>query len=241
MTIYLQGDIHGSREAIDNCLNQIKNPTKEDYIIICGDVGLEYGSQIMNQTKKAMKKFPGKWIVMRGNHDNRYWRDHILHHGWSMTKDGQFLFQHKYPNILYVQDEGQIGTINGYKFLFIPGAYSVDKDYRLKYDLPYEYEEQLTETEIKYLKNLAQHNQVDFVISHTYPFSLEEHLKYLFLTDAPQNKIEKYMEQEIDNILQVNKTWKHCFFGHMHDDKKISDKYTLVYRNVICLDDYLGE
>lgn len=241
MTIYITGDIHGDAYEVRARIDNIFMPSANDYIIVCGDACLEYGNVIMESAKKEMKKFPGKWIIMRGNHDNRYWRDHILHHGWSMTQDGQFLFQHKYPNIFYVQDEGQIATIDGYTFLFIPGAYSVDKYYRLANDFPYEEEEQLTKTELKYLKTLAQNNDIDFIIGHTYPISIQSSLAGLFMSGVDQNEIDKQMEYGIDEILNSNKTWKHYFFGHMHDDIDISDKHSLLYHDVVQLDNYIKD
>lgn len=236
MTIWVTGDTHGNAADFHNILTQIDNPSADDYIIITGDVSLEYGNHIMGSCKKIMKKFPGKWIVMRGNHDTRYWRDHP---DWPITKDGQFKYQEKYPNILYVRDGGQLSRIDEYNILFIPGAYSVDKGYRLSKGLPYEPEEQLTQIELANLALLAENFQIDFIIGHTYPFSIEKYLQYLFMDGIKQSEVDKTMECAIDNILSKNNIWKHYFFGHMHDDKKnILGKYTMLYNTVVNLDDY---
>lgn len=236
MTVYVAGDIHGNVADVRNIIAQIPNPSADDYIIIAGDAALEYGNHVMGSCKKVMQKFPGKWIIMRGNHDNRYWRDHP---DWPVTVDGQFKYQKKYPNILYARDGGQISKIEGYNILFIPGAYSVDKNYRLQRGWPYEPEEQLTKTELTNLALLAENYHIDFVIGHTYPMSIEHYLHYLFLGYVKQSEVDKTMEYEIDNILSKNDTWKHYFFGHMHDDKgDIQGKYTMLYNTVANLDDY---
>ncbi len=78
--VFVTGDIHGLASNFIFRLNQyIENPTEEDILICVGDVGLEYGNQIQGALKKAMKKFPGTIYIMRGNHDNRYWANHIVH------------------------------------------------------------------------------------------------------------------------------------------------------------------
>lgn len=236
MTVWVAGDTHGDAEDFRNIISQIENPKPEDYIIIAGDAGLEYGNFIMGSCKKVMKKFPGKWIIMRGNHDTRYWREYP---DWPITKDGQFKYQEKYPNILYVRDGGQLSRVDGYDILFIPGAYSIDKEYRLSKGWPYEPEEQLTQTELINLALLAENFHIDFIIGHTYPFSIEKYLQYLFINGIKQSEVDKTMEHAIDNILSKNNTWKHYFFGHMHDDKSdIKGKYTLLYNTIINLDDY---
>lgn len=237
MSVYVTGDLHGNVAEVRERLAQIPAPTEDDYIIVAGDAGLEYGGQIMGSVKKVMKKFPGKWIIVRGNHDTRYWRDHW--DSWLVTEDGNFLYQKKYPNILYVRDGGQISDIGGYTILFVPGAFSIDKEYRIKRNLLYEYEEQLTESEIANLKLLAENYQIDFIIGHTYPIGIEPFLRYLFLDNIKQSSVDKTMEYAIEDILNQNTTWKHYFFGHMHDDKlNILNKYSLLYHKVINLQDY---
>ena len=75
--IFIMGDTHGLVSNFTSRVNwYIDNPREDDVIICVGDVGLEYGNQVQGALKKAMKKFPGTIYVMRGNHDNRYWRDH---------------------------------------------------------------------------------------------------------------------------------------------------------------------
>lgn len=57
--IYVCGDIHGDRRNIKTIINQIQNPTKDDFIIIAGDAGFEYEEYVMGQAKKEAARFPG--------------------------------------------------------------------------------------------------------------------------------------------------------------------------------------
>ena len=102
--VFITGDIHGNHLSVANIINRIDNPTEDDYIIICGDAGLEYGSYIAQSTKMIMNSFPGYWIILRGNHDTCYWRDHVTHgaphEGWSIIDD--YLIEDIYPHIRYI-------------------------------------------------------------------------------------------------------------------------------------------
>ena len=70
--VYVIADIHGSALSLQQDMKYMPELTKDDYIIIAGDAGLEYGPYSMGSLKKYMKKLPCTFVVMRGNHDNRY-------------------------------------------------------------------------------------------------------------------------------------------------------------------------
>lgn len=261
MNIYITGDIHGSPGAIRSRIAQIEDPTEEDVIIVCGDAGFEYTSQyIMDSAKKAAAKFPGSWIILRGNHDSRYWEDHadlkynangrlrVTPHGtWSLTDNKLYLYQKQYPNIKYVRDDGGIYQVGNYNFLFIPGAFSVDKDYRLINGFPWNSKEQLNFTEyLRLLDIVCAYNNIqkpiDFVVGHTFPLSLQPYYRYLFLDFIDQSKVDNKMEQKLDELkrrFEQNPYFKHYFGGHFHDDKELTDKYTMLYNTVADIKDYI--
>lgn len=255
MTVYVHGDIHGSALEVKSCLSQIKNPRANDVIVVCGDAGLEYGDSVQGSAKKAMKKFPGRWLVLRGNHDTRYWRDHADDtEKWHVETmfGNETLVQNKYPNIHYAKDEGGIYTLqgcgnenNGVKCLFVPGAYSVDKFYRLRNHYPYEYEEQLDYKEFSNLYDMAieSKDEIDFVFAHTFPLKMEGKLSYLFMDGIDQSEVSKNSEKWLDTIMgtiENGKRFKHYFGGHYHDDRELDGKYTLLYHNTVELEDYIG-
>lgn len=244
--VFITGDIHGNHLSVADIINRINNPTEDDYIIICGDAGLEYGSYISQSTKMIMNSFPGYWIVMRGNHDTRYWRDHVTHgaphEGWSIIDD--YLIENIYPHICYIKDEGGLYNIGYWHFLFIPGAYSVDKNYRLRYCLPYEREEQLTYFEQHKLFNLVDdsNNCIDFIIAHTFPEKTQVYYKDLFINEIDQSKVDKTTEEFLDEIMKIieekHPEFKHYFGGHFHDDRELTDKYTMLYYDIVEASDY---
>lgn len=262
--IFITGDKHASTQDILSTILQIDNPKEDDKIIICGDAGFEYMNYIQGNAKRTARKFPGSWIVLRGNHDSRYWAAHcdmicdlkinsykwLPHTTWSFTKDGKYLYEKKYPNILYVQDEGGLYNIEGYNFLFIPGAYSVDKHYRLETHKPWNPQEQLSiEEQIRLINLVGDCNKnnipIDFAIGHTFPYQLEPCYKYLFLNFIDQSLIDKTMEKflnELSFMFEQNFAFKHYFGGHFHSNiYNMRNKYTMLYNDIINIEDYIEE
>lgn len=260
--VYVCGDIHGNPKNIRTIINQIDAPSKDDFIIIAGDAGFEYENYIMGQAKKEAAKFPGTWIVMRGNHDSSYWMRHtnyvdfqegfadriIADFNWEtfIYQDCGYLRQLKYPNIWYTYDWGGIYTIDKYSILFCPGAYSIDKFYRLRSGYPWNPDEQLSPIEEQNLYNaVKQHNidnlPIDFVIGHTFPKKIEPYLSYLFMEGVNQENVDKRTEEWLDKMAELyenNFAFKQYIGGHFHDTKVLTDKYTILYTDVVNLADY---
>lgn len=260
--IYVCGDIHGDRRNIKTIINQIQNPTKDDFIIIAGDAGFEYEEYVMGQAKKEAAKFPGIWIVVRGNHDSSYWMRHtnyidfqegfanrfIADPDWELiTYQGcGYLRQIKYPNIWYTYDWGGIYNLDKYTILFCPGAYSIDKFYRLRNNYPWNPNEQLSPIERQNLYDLVKdYNNdgapIDFVIGHTFPKKIEPFLNYLFMDGVNQGNVDKQTEEWLDTMAELyenNYAFKQYIGGHFHDTKVLTDKYTILYTDVVNLRDY---
>lgn len=228
---YVTGDIHGDafdfRYRIDN---DIPEATEEDTLLCLGDVGLGYGKFRGWRLLKEMRKFPGTVVVMRGNHDIRYGRDFssgAFGVGEAHETEwcgGKAWVDPYAPNVIYLADEGGLYTIgkNGRKCLAIPGAFSVDGEYRLATGKPYEPEEQLTYSEMDAIVSLARDNDVDYVFSHTCPFSWEPMISDLFLGFVDQSVVDKGTEKALDIVYdEVKDTCKAWMFGHYHDDRPI--------------------
>lgn len=247
--IFVCADIHGDVNVVRDIIEQIDNPTKEDTIIVCGDAGFEYQDYVMGHAKRAARKFPGVWIVLRGNHDSCYWKEHTLKEadsgvdGWKILRNNgdDFLYQNRFKNILYVRDEGGIYKIGPYNFLMLPGAYSIDKHYRLKNGLPWNPDEQLDlDTMSEILDITYDWNEngfpIDYVIGHTFPKYLEPRYKDLFISFIDQNTVDKTTENWLDamaDVFEYNSDFKHYFGGHFHDDRALTHKYTMVYHKII--------
>ena len=125
MTVYLTGDKHShvlNYKAADEDLR------KGDVIIVCGDAGIEYGRYSEPRIKEVLKYSPADWIILRGNHDARYYDKHTIagnpRPGWMISRKykNRTLVELKYPNIHYLLDEGGVYSIGGVYLL--NGAWS---------------------------------------------------------------------------------------------------------------------
>lgn len=250
MSIYVTGDIHGSAIEIRDRISQIHNPSKNDFIIIAGDAGFEYQDYIMGKAKREARKFPGTWIVLRGNHDSRYW-NHENDQGWEVIhhQGCDYLRQNKYPNIWYLPDEGCIYRLEDYNILFIPGAYSVDKWYRLRSNYPWNPYEQLSAEEKSNLNLLTVEwldtgFDIDFVVGHTFPLKMQPYYDDLFMEGLNQATVDKSMESwlnDMANVYENSLNFKQYFGGHFHDDRVLNNKYTMLYHSIKNLADYEKE
>ena len=250
MSIHITGDVHGDAHEIRNRITQIKNPSKDDFIIIAGDAGFEYENYVMGAAKREARKFPGTWIVLRGNHDSRYWK-HENDKGWEIIQHQgcDYLYQSKYPNIWYLPDEGCIYRLEDYNILFIPGAYSVDKWYRLRNNYPWNPSEQLSAKEKSNLNLLTTEwldngFNIDFVVGHTFPLKMEKYYDDLFMEGLNQANIDKSMETWMNNMAMIyenSPSFIQYFGGHFHDDRILTNKYTMLYHSIENLADYVKE
>lgn len=226
--IWACGDLHGSHLPIENFWRRHKdtiNFSKEtDCIILLGDVGANYylnGRD--NYFKKKMEKLPFTFFCIRGNHEARV-SDVVYMNpeSWHLTKmfGNLVYYEDKYPSINYALDTINVYNIsikdNTYKTLIIPGAYSVDKDYRLAKGWSWFENEQLSSEEMKDGRRIIKENRYNFdlILSHTCPINYEP--TDLFLSFVNQSTVDKTMERFLGEIdYQVN--YKLWLWGHYHD------------------------
>lgn len=230
MHLYAVGDIHGNvgiaRRAIDPLVPSLST---SDALVCLGDVGIAYGQHVHEDLWHYLSHLPCTALVLRGNHDTRYWRDltaGILGSGRAELVDmfdAVFMRDLRYPNVLFVGDSGDLVTIDGHTCLFIPGAWSIDGKYRRETYLPWEPEEQLTEGERDNLLHLAETNDIEHVFSHTAPFGwmstyLDDRLIPAEVMPASDCTMEIWMDDVLDACDNLLGWW----FGHFHDDRDVA-------------------
>lgn len=244
---FLLGDIHGDTAPIEYFYIHNKDRLKldecENYIILLGDVGCNYSITGKRdwELKKYMSRLPFTFICLRGNHEARV-TDVIELYPDKWTKvnkyDGTIYVEKEFPNIEYLSDIPAIYKFSDYKTLSIPGAYSIDKQIRLRNGWQWFENEQLSEDEMQYGRELikAEHS-VDLVISHTCPIAFEP--RDLFLTSIDQSTVDKTMELYLGEI-ETTLDYKRWAWGHYHADrlypwKGKKEKLMLFNENVVDL------
>lgn len=234
MSIYVTGDTHGSVD-IDKIVDlSYKEPTltKNDYVIIVGDVAILWSSFIPSRPNKLSirdkdlidlyNSFPFTTLFIDGNHENHKALHKLPVSIWNGGK------VHKISNSIIHLTRGQIFTINGLKFFTMGGADSVDKMIRVKDESWWE-EEMPNEMEyVEAMKNLSKHNySVDYVLTHCCG---SQFLNQLCSIHPMTDELTDFL-YDLDKEYKLQ--YKHWYFGHHHIDNQIDYKHTCLYQNII--------
>ena len=219
--VFITGDTHGDFDWLADWCEE-KQSTVCDAIIILGDAGiLYYGAK--SEREKALKsylsKLPITLICIRGNHEDRPQnRENMKYkdYGYDPIVPNRVYYEEEYSNILYLHDGGDY-YINGKHYLVVGGAYSVDKEYRLKMKWRWFKDEELTQEEFCDIADKVDHHRYDSVLTHSCPY--EWMPTDLFLASIDQSKISNHTEHWLTTIEGII-DYDHWFFGHYHADRK---------------------
>ena len=221
--IYVTGDTHIPIDVSKlNATNfpQQKEMTKDDHLIICGDFGA-----IWDGGKEDF--FWQNWLDTRnfttlfvdGNHENF---PMLYEYPLIDYKGGKV---HKIKDSVYHLMRGEVFTIEDKKFFAMGGASSHDKEFR-KSGVSWWPEELPSEKEYKNATdNLdANNREVDYIITHCAPISIQARLAPDYAVDGLINFFEYIYESDIK--------YTKWYFGHYHDDVDIDDKHTCLYYDI---------
>ncbi len=130
MAIYLTGDIHGSIDIRKLSISGLTRagiaPTKDDYLVVCGDFGLIWAWHGQNPEERHWLRWLGerpfgKVLFVDGNHENfdrlnalpvEEWRGGLVH---------------RITDKVYHLMRGQVFDIEGVRLLALGGARSTDR------------------------------------------------------------------------------------------------------------------
>lgn len=228
--IFIIGDPHGSfipfRDIDKYVKNNYQKLEEPPIIIVLGDFGGNFFFTDRDDKFKAkLGKYNLQYFIIRGNHEERpsnliknnpeKWHTALFFHNL-------VYIEKKYPYIKYAIDEPSIYQIpiaksKTIKTLVLPGAYSVDKQYRLKRGWSWFKDEQPTEIEKQIGINLVKNNKdINLILSHTCPISYEP--TDLFLPQVDQSTVDSSTEEWLE---QINKNIKPKLWawGHFHANR----------------------
>ena len=248
--IYITGDCHGDFRKFNTHRFPIQRELdKEDYLIICGDFGgiwnqgWESGNE--NYWLTWLDEKPYTTLFVDGNHENfkrlkkypvKEWKGGLVHE--------------IRPSVLHLM-RGYVFELAGKKIFAFGGACSHDieggvldpkaldfaqkkkelnkeyKSYRIK-NISWWEEELPSDKEYTLAsQNLAQNNlKIDYVISHCCASSTQN--QFNKTGEYKVNALTNYFD-EIKNNCDFNK-W---YFGHYHEDRRISDKEVVLYNQIV--------
>ena len=273
--VYVMSDIHGKWQYVRDFIlrNKIKEKfTKEDTLILLGDTGANFFFNHRDEEfKEKLEKMPITFFIIRGNHEERpsicMEKNPNEWHTETYFRNTVYV-ENKYPSIKYAMDEPTLyqipyltdysdGTPENdyndegepiYKYfstLVIPGAYSVDKYYRLQNGWSWFEHEQLTKEEMDKVWMLVDFLNAtggcDLVLSHTCPCIFEP--TDLFHSFVDQAMVDKTMERYLGQI-EFALNYKAWLWGHYHEFRDYprtdNKKKTMLFNNyAINLIDYM--
>lgn len=247
---YAIGDLHGDYKPVRDFVQRniqlhrdVAND--EDNVLIClGDFGGNYFFNYRDDSfKEKLGKYPFTYFVIRGNHEQR---PSIITNDNPDTWHYEYYFENKvlvenaYPYIKYALDEPAVYKIAGKRTLILPGAYSVDKYYRLQNGWSWFEHEQLSEEERNAGEALC--NAIDFktnlVLSHTCPLIFEP--TDLFISSVDQSTVDKTMERWLGQV-EYQLDYDLWLWGHYHADRMYPEgKQIMLFHQALKLDGWLS-
>lgn len=223
--IYITGDMHGDLERLYN--KEFRKLKSGDTLIVCGDFGYIYGggkdeNAVINFL--ADRKFVTAFID--GTHDDL---DRINRCRTTVWKGG--LVHRIKGNLLHLM-RGQIFEIEGQRIFTFGGGESIDKDMRIESGLWWREEEPSPQEMAEGAKRLDEENcSVDYIITHEPPSLVKSSILLRRGLSDRVNKLNGYFE-EIGRSCE----FKRWYFGSLHEDRVITERYTCVFRKLIPID-----
>ena len=248
MAFIVTGDTHGTLDTskLIEFFGEHKDEySKDDYLIICGDVGVcGFSAQREAETRKVLRNLPVTTLFVDGNHENF---DRLNAYPVEMWNGGKV---HKIRDSVIHLMRGQVFQIEGKKIFTFGGASSHDIDggilevndpeYQQKKKLldsegdsyrinrvSWWKEEMPSQEEIDFsMKTLEEHgNKVDYIITHCCPQSVAS---YFSQGRYKPDKLTKYF-----NRLSETVEFKKWFFGHYHNNRNVTANELLLWEQII--------
>lgn len=251
--VYITGDVHGEFERFfdsDSLLNQMRL-FKEDFVIVCGDLGLCWArNDAFVADCEKFSRMPYTILWVQGNHENYDMITEFPVEEWHGGK-----VRHIVRNKVILLERGQVFTIDGKRFFTFGGATSHDiqggilerddpsyeeiKREAITAGLPFRilheswWPEELPskeEMEEGMLNLQKVGNKVDYIITHCASTSVQDRIN-----EKPWKKYEPDVLTDYFQTIEQTVEFEHWYFGHYHMDEKLDEKYTVLYYGVIPL------
>lgn len=228
----ITGDTHGQTDTrLKNIEQNCDIISKETTgVIILGDSGINY---YLNKTDKKWKKVinnHGIYVYcVRGNHEERPENIPTMEKIFDENVNNFVWCEPDYAFIRYFIDGATYRLVQGEQTLntlVAGGAYSVDKDWRLRQGAQWFPEEQLSLEEMSTIIHTYDDEYFDLILTHTCPYSWQP--TDLFLGSINQESVDNSMELWMER-LKNRIHWHVWLFGHYHDDRLVRPYVEMYY------------
>ncbi len=220
--VYVTGDTHGDPERLSK--NALKALKDGDTLIICGDFGFIWNdSKTEKKILKNLSKRHYNICFIDGTHENFDLLNAYPVISWNGGKT------HKISDNIYHLMRGQIFEIDGLKIFTMGGGESADLDSRIEDNPWLKYEIPSKEELIEGANNLDKVNcKMDVIITHEPSTTIKDFLKLGDSENVRVTTLNAYFD-ELSKCAEFDR-W---FYGSLHLDKYISNKYIGVYKALV--------
>ena len=247
--IYFTGDVHGNIAHLTRNY-KLKQLTKDDYLIICGDFGFVWNQKVSPcelYNFDILDSRPYKILFVDGNHENFNRLEAFPVTKWM---GGNI---HKISKNVYHLMRGEIYNIDGLSILAMGGAKSHDISDGVLDPIGWKHEAKRLELQNKYFyrvrdlswwehelptkeeyencrKNVVAHNnKVDIIVTHCTASSQQyRYIDSRFAFD--------HLTDFLDELLNMCE-YQYHIFGHYHMNNFIPPKDYILYTEVLSLDE----
>lgn len=234
--IYVTGDVHADID-IDKLdkLAQTQAMTKDDVVIVAGDMGILWDQSYSRSEQELVKKYeayPFTTAFVDGNHENHDRLD-VLEEVDKWGNKVGFISD----SVLHLK-RGRVYAINGKTIWAMGGGFSIDKSRRVEFISWWRQEQPSYKQMQEGLYNLDLHSRkVDAIITHTAPRAIFNKMnaapfRHFQYKDAREElAFQEYLQQVADSI-----SFDNWFFGHFHDDIDVDKKFHCLYERTLDID-----
>ena len=223
--VYITGDMHGDVERLYS--KECRKLKKGDILIVCGDFGYIFdGSKLEKQVVNYFAKRKFVTAFVEGTHDNL---DKINRCRETVWKGGKV---HRIKGNLLHLMRGQIFEIDGNKYFTFGGGESTDKDMRVAEGFWWRSEEATPAEMADGARMLDEAGcKVDYIITHEPPARVKSAMLLRRGDNDSVNKLNGYLEE-----IGRSCSYKHWYFGSLHEDRVITEHHTCVFKKLIQID-----
>lgn len=234
MAVFLTGDTHGELDMgkVDQfAVGEGASLTRDDYLIILGDFGLLW-SDPPSENEAArldwLEQCPWTTLVVDGNHENFDLLDALPEETWAGGR-----IQRIRPHVLHLM-RGETYRFGGHSFFVVGGAHSIDKQWRTPHRSWWP-QEVPDDDERRYIAaRAAEVGEVDYVLSHCPPTGQYQRYRARYAGFwGPSDEYTDWLEEHVEGVF----AYKRWYFGHLHMDLPDDKPHTVLYNQVVPLDD----
>jgi len=204
-----------------------KELTKDDFLIILGDSGINWSNDLYNRQDIYLKSWlnekPWTTLDVLGNHHNY---DRLF-----QQKPIPFYGGRAYhiSESIYALERGGYFKFGDFTFFSMGGGFSIDKERRQDHISWWKEELPSYEEMARGLKLLGHHsNKVDFIVTHSCSNRCFEAIDKEYGMSYKDNAEEHSLRTYFD-FIEENVTYKEWHFGHFHVDFPVDEKHRCHY------------